>query len=118
MDTKQSVGKQGEAAALVFLQNLGYKIVARNYRTVTGEIDIIAQDKAILVFIEVKTRKTQTFGLPYEAVDFRKQAKIRKVALQFLAEKHVECRTLRFDVISILISSPGSCKIEHLIDAF
>lgn len=118
MSQKQLVGKKGEEAARAFLQSRGYKLEAVNYRTPMGEIDIVARDKAIMVFVEVKTRKSQTFGLPYEAVHFHKQEKIRQVAMQYLAEKAVRCRGIRFDVISILISSAGDYQIEHLVNAF
>lgn len=118
MGINQSVGKTGEEIALSFLKNKGYTIEATNYRTNLGEIDIIARDKSALVFIEVKTRKSQTFGLPYEAVRFRKQSKIRQVALQFLAERPFGYRELRFDVISILVSCADNYKIEHILNAF
>lgn len=118
MGVNQSVGKQGEEAALAFLKSKGYKIEATNYRTAIGEIDIIARDKSVLVFIEVKTRKSLIFGLPYEAVRFNKQAKIRLVAGQFLAEKARGRGDCRFDVISILLSATGDDKIEHIENAF
>jgi putative endonuclease len=118
MGINQSVGKKGEEAALAFLKKKGYKIEATNYRTTTGEIDIIARDKSVLVFIEVKTRKSPVFGLPYEAVHHHKQAKIRLVAGRFLAEKACGCGDCRFDVISILLSATGDYKIEHIENAF
>lgn len=118
MNRKQSVGKKGEEVARAFLQSRGYKLEAVNYRTPAGEIDIVARDKAIMVFVEVKTRKSQTFGLPYEAVNLHKQKKIRQVAMQYLAEKAVKCRGIRFDVISILISSADNYQIDHLENAF
>lgn len=118
MGINQSVGKQGEEAALAFLKSKGYKIEATNYRTAVGEIDIIARDKSVLVFIEVKTRRSQSFGLPYESVLLGKQAKIRRVAGQFLAENASVRRGCRFDVISILLCATGDYKIEHIVNAF
>ncbi|MEM5770556.1 MAG: YraN family protein [Bacillota bacterium] len=118
MSRKQSLGKKGEEVARAFLESRGYKVETVNYRTPAGEIDIVARDKAVMVFVEVKTRKSLTFGLPYEAVHFHKQAKIRRVAMQYLAEKAVSCRGMRFDVISILISPAGDYQIEHLVNAF
>lgn len=118
MGTNQSVGKQGEAAALAFLKSKGYKIEGTNYRTAIGEIDIVARDKSTLVFIEVKTRKSAGFGLPYEAVQFPKQVKIRRVAGQFLAEQTCGYGDCRFDVISILLFATGDYKIEHIENAF
>lgn len=118
MGIKQSVGKKGEEAAQAFLKNKGYKIEATNYRTSAGEIDIIARDKSALVFIEVKTRTTQTFGLPCEAVGYKKQVKIRRVALQYLAERPFGSGPVRFDVISVLVCAPNHCRIDHIVNAF
>ncbi|MBA4371940.1 MAG: YraN family protein [Thermodesulfovibrio sp.] len=111
-----TVGKQGEAAALAFLLQAGYSILATNYKTVFGEVDIIARDKDITVFVEVKSRSGSAFGFPFEAVTPRKQAKIRKVALFYMKQKKKEI-PLRFDVLSINIEN-GQSRIEHIIDAF
>jgi putative endonuclease len=109
-------GKQGEDAALVFLRQAGYRILATNYKTVFGEVDIIALDKGTTVFVEVKSRSGSAFGYPFEAVTPRKQEKIRKVALFYMQQKKREI-PVRFDVISINIEG-GQNKIEHIIDAF
>ena len=79
-----TLGKEGEALAVSFCRKKGYRILEKNYRTVFGEIDIIARDGEMIVFIEVKTRTDDTFGYPFEAVDARKREKIRKVALCFM----------------------------------
>ncbi len=69
------MGRAGEKRAVVFLKKKGFKILKTNYKTVFGEIDIIAQDKDTIVFIEVKTRTSDNYGVPSEAVDKRKQEK-------------------------------------------
>ena len=75
MDTTK-LGRQGEEAAAVFLKEAGYEILARNFRTPRGEIDIVAGTGQTVAFIEVKTRRTRRFGRPAAAVDYRKQQKI------------------------------------------
>lgn len=111
-----TLGKEGESAAVDFLKKNGYKIVEKNYKTVFGEIDIIAKDKDIIVFVEVKTRADKSFGHPFEAVHPGKREKIRKVALCFLKKLKKEVPA-RFDVLSINIEN-GKKKIEHIVDAF
>lgn len=112
----RTLGKKGEALAVSFLRKKGFKIVEKNYRTVFGEIDIIAKDKQVIVFIEVKTRSDNAFGYPFEAVNTRKREKIRKVALSFL-KKYKRELPVRFDVLSITIKE-GKEHIEHFKDAF
>ncbi len=111
-----TLGKEGEARAVSFLKEKGFRVLQRNYRTVFGEIDIIAQEGGVLVFIEVKTRSGDLFGYPFEAVDRRKQEKMRKVALCYMKKLRQEVPA-RFDVLSIhMEDGPGS--IQHFRDAF
>ncbi|MDA8083181.1 MAG: YraN family protein [Nitrospiraceae bacterium] len=110
------IGKQGEAAALAFLRKSGYHIIATNYKTCFGEVDIIAKEKNVTIFVEVKSRSGSAFGHPFEAVTPKKQEKIRKVALFYMKQKKVEI-PVRFDVLSINIAG-GEEKIEHIRDAF
>jgi len=111
-----TLGREGEEVALEFLRKKGYRILEKNYRTAFGEIDIIARDREVLVFIEVKTRADTTFGYPFEAVTPNKREKIRKVALCFMKKLRKECAA-RFDVLSINIEK-GRERIEHITDAF
>lgn len=111
-----TLGKKGEEAAVAFLKKNGYRIIAKNYKTVFGEIDVIAKYKDIVVFVEVKTRADRSFGHPFEAVHPGKREKIRKVALCFLKKLKKEVPA-RFDVLSINIEG-GKRKIEHIVDAF
>jgi putative endonuclease len=111
------LGKRGEEAAVGLLKGNGYKILARNYKTRLGEIDIIASDKDTLCFIEVKTRQSDRFGSPQEAVLRSKQRQIAKVALSFLKEKNLLDKKARFDVVSIMHSGDES-KLDLIKNAF
>jgi len=97
---------------------LGFSILARNYRQKTGEIDIIARDGDCLVFVEVKTRKSLRFGQPFEAVTTKKQAQLSRVALDYLSRNKLLDQPARFDVISILLADDGKADIEHLPNCF
>jgi putative endonuclease len=110
-------GKVGEDIAVIHLKKKGYKIVERNYRCPYGEIDIIANDKGSLVFIEVKSRKTDAFGNPEAAVDIAKQKKISKVAASYLKDKKSDGHNARFDVVSVTLS-PKDSHVELIKNAF
>ncbi len=88
--------------AAEYMQGCGYKILDRNYRTRSGEIDIIAREGGYIVFAEVKYRKNNAFGTPLEAVDYKKQQKIRRMAHIYLHnERYPENTPVRFDVVGI-----------------
>lgn len=110
---KKFFGKIGEKKAEEFLKKQGYKILETNYKTHNGEIDIIAKDKEYIVFVEVKTRSSNEFGLPAEAVDRKKQEKYVKVASEYLLKTKNTESACRFDVIGI-----ENGEINHIIDAF
>ena len=101
--TKASIelGQRGEQVAVDFLKYHGYNIISINYRTPLGQIDIIAKDKKTICFIEVKTRRTQRFGQPAEAVGVAKQRKISQAALMFLKQNRLLNSPSRFDLILI-----------------
>ena len=107
-------GDRGEILAVEFLKNKGYKIVETKYTNKIGEIDIVALDGKILVFVEVKCRSTLAFGRPYEAVDERKQQKIRRVAELYLLIKHKYYADCRFDIVEVLSDE----VIGHIENAF
>ncbi len=113
-----SLGKHGEELASEFLESAGLRIIVRNYRNKTGEIDIIARDQETLVFVEVKTRKSLTYGQPYEAVSRKKQKQICRLALYYMTRNKLHDQAVRFDVISIVMTSNENPKIEHLINCF
>lgn len=112
----QHIGDAGEAAALAFLQQQGYELVARNFHSRYGEIDLIVKNTEELVFVEVKTRRDTALSRPASFVDQRKQQKLIKTALVFLGENPPDLQP-RFDVIEV-INSPGGVRVEHLKNAF
>lgn len=111
------LGSEGESVALQFLKKQGYTIIQRNFKTQIGEIDIIAKDGETIVFVEVKTRKNDTFGAPYESVNTAKRQKMKNVALLYLKKQKKELPA-RFDVISINCLQNGQKDIRHIRDAF
>ena len=107
-------GKIGEALAYNFLKNKKYKILATNYFSNFGEIDIIAKFKKTLVFVEVKTRTTKAFNYGMDAVGLKKQSNIKLTASQYVKENYKKkIPKIRYDVISIL-----GDDIEHIENAF
>lgn len=111
------LGSEGESLAAQFLRKQGYTIIAHNYKTRIGEIDIIAREGETIVFVEVKTRSDDTFCEPYESVTAMKREKIKKVASLFLQKQKKEVPA-RFDVISITCQKNGQTAIRHIRDAF
>jgi putative endonuclease len=114
---KKEIGQRGENLAVDYLQKLGYVILERNYRCKLGEVDIIARDNDILVFIEVRTRSSLDFGLPQESINRRKRHQLSKVALEFMNRKKFKNIPARFDVVAVSLEA-GKEKVEHIRDAF
>ena len=110
-------GKKGEDIAATYLRKEGYRIVERNYRCLYGEIDLIAIDSGDVVFVEVKSRKSDIFGLPEEAVGITKQKKISKVALHYLQERELTDHNARFDIVAIRFTSQGN-RVKIIKNAF
>ncbi|WP_262245318.1 YraN family protein [Parapedobacter soli] len=111
-------GKLGEDAAVALLQQHGYRIRHQNWRYKNLEVDIIADDGDILVFVEVKLRASHAYGMPYEFVDYKKQAKLTRAANQYIAANKYGGE-IRFDVVSILYSEKDKTRNIRLIrDAF
>lgn len=106
-------GKIGETKAVLFLKKNGYKILETNFKNKIGEIDIIAEKDAVIVFVEVKNRSTYQFGRPIEAVNLHKQNKIKKVAEIYLMIKKKYYNDVRFDVIEVTDND-----LEHIENAF
>ena len=113
---KNIYGKASEIIAADFLKEKGYKILETNYKNKIGEIDVIALDGDYIVFVEVKARISQKFGHPFEAIDERKQQKIKMVASLYLTIKRKTNRKCRFDAIAIL--GQNDYEITHIIDCF
>ena len=115
---KKSLGKAGEDAAAAYLARQGYRICERNYRTPTGEIDIIARKHGVIVFIEVKTRRSLSCGTPAQSVGYYKQKKIIQTARWFLRQGQLEGCPCRFDVIEVYVRREWTYEIHHLVEAF
>lgn len=115
---KDAVGAYGERVAARALVDLGMVIIARNWRCPTGEIDIIARDGESIVFCEVKTRRSQNFGAPAEAVNPIKVRKLRALAATWLAVNPEMRGDVRFDVMSVWPQPAGPAHIEHLRGVF
>ncbi len=114
---RKRLGQEGEDLAAGFLRKKGYQLVERNYRCKTGEVDLIALDRNVVVFVEVKTRSDHSFGSPFEAVEARKQRKMIQAARYFLHEHRLDQRDARFDVVGI--SWQGERPVvEHIENAF
>ncbi len=111
MRAQQRVGRWGEQAAAEYLEKQGYIILARNFRTAHGEIDILARQDNVLVFVEVKARSSNRFGYPEHSVTPRKRMHILSAAEKYVLE-HPEFRTWRVDVISVE-GETGEAKIRH-----
>ncbi len=112
---KREIGDIGENYAKEFLTKKGYTILDCNFRVKSGEIDIVAFQRGCIVFVEVKTRKNDSFYEAREAVNKSKQEKIRKAAREYIATKKISYREVRFDVIEYYTQNN---LIEHYIDAF
>lgn len=119
MLNKKILGNLGEDLAYDFLVEKGYRILERNYVWRKNEVDIIAEDEKErqIVFVEVKTRNTDYFIQPFEAVDLKKQKAIIKVANAYIRSLNIDLEA-RFDIISIIQLEDNAQKIEHIVGAF
>jgi putative endonuclease len=100
-NARVQLGKWGEDCACRELERRGYVILERRYRTRRGEIDIVATDSGVLVFVEVKARRGAAFGMPLEAVTSQKQRRLLQLAATYLAARHLADVPCRFDVVSV-----------------
>ncbi len=114
----KSFGRRGEDAACEYLVSSGYKIIDRNWRCSFGEADIIMQDRNSLVFVEVKTRRDTEKGFPSEAVGAKKREKYEKIALAYISNIDLVDVSVRFDVISVLVTAEKRALIKHHVNAF
>ena len=118
MSKQKIFGQLGEDAATKFLEAHGYKIVARNFRIRSAEIDIIAQIDGVIIFVEVKARSNIRHGLPVEAVNIRKQRKIIEAASVFLQDENFSDCACRFDVVEVFLRGELVESINHIENAF
>ncbi|MEV4760442.1 YraN family protein [Micromonospora sp. NPDC049559] len=115
---RQAVGAYGERCAVRHLVDAGMTVVARNWRSDLGEIDIVARDGEILAFCEVKTRRGTTFGAPAEAVGRSKARRLRRLAARWLELHETRPREVRFDVVEVFVPPSGAARVEHIRAAF
>ena len=106
-------GDFGEEKAVKYLKKQKYKIIKRNFKNKVGEIDIIARQGETVVFVEVKTRTDEKFGFAAEAVDLKKQHKIKNVALLYSQKENIA--NMRFDVVEVYLKED---RINHIVNAF
>lgn len=117
MDARPVLGRRGEDLAARRYERDGYRTIARNYRCKSGEIDLVLRRGNTIVFAEVKTRATDFFGDPSEAVTRTKQARLRRLAAMWLAENPCLGMEVRFDVVSVVADGP-SARVSRYEDAF
>jgi len=111
-------GRHGEDLAAQYLARHGYRIIQQNYLASCGEVDIIAQEKDTLVFVEVKTRSGLRFGSPAAAVTHRKQQQISRTALVYLSQQRLLNKPARFDVVAVVLGKDAEPHIELFKNAF
>ncbi len=120
-DARRVLGAEGESHAASFLMCRGYRIAARNVRYDGVEIDLIARRGRLVVFVEVKTRRTRRFGAPELAVDRRKQARIIRAAAAWLGQHPGSAHKVRFDVVACSVTRTDGrdrWQVEHIVAAF
>lgn len=116
MHNRQRLGQRGEAIAAEKLAALGYEIVTRNYRCLSGEIDLIARHNETWVFVEVRARRNGNFGTPEESITLRKRAHLVASAQSYLQEKQLMEVAWRIDVVAIEFSAPGKLLRVDVIE--
>jgi putative endonuclease len=119
MPQRRRLGNFGEAAAAAYLSRQGYTLLARQWRCAAGEIDLVAQQDDTLVFVEVRTRRGDTRGIPEESVNATKRARLITLAYTYLTEHALdETQPWRIDVIAIEVDGSGRIsRLEHLPNA-
>ena len=108
------VGNFGESVVITYLEKLNYEILAKNYYTKFGEIDIVAKDKDEYVFIEVKTRTSEKFGMPSESVNKNKISHIVKASEFYIYINKLENKFIRYDIIEVYFINKNKYYINHL----
>lgn len=117
-DHRQRLGRWGEDLAANYLESIGYQILARNWRTRHGEIDLITQIRETIAFVEVKTRRGREFGLPEEGLTKRKADRILSLAQNYLAQNDLHDIDWRIDLVAIELDHNGKLlRCEHIPNA-
>ena len=111
------LGRRGEDAAADFYEKNGYRVLDRNFRCSEGELDLVVACRGVIVFCEVKTRATDHFGIPAEAVSIRKQGRVRRLAARWLEYHRPGAVEVGFDVVSAIVRD-DRLELTHIPDAF
>jgi putative endonuclease len=115
---RHRIGAWGEEIARQYLETKGYRILARNWRTQEGEVDLVAQDGETIVFVEVKTRTSKEFGWPEESITVTKRRRLQRSAMAYLSDQDLIDILWRIDVIAIDRNHSGGVeRLDHYIDA-
>ena len=115
MAAHNELGKWGEDLAADYLQRKGYTIIERDWKSGKRDLDIIAQDGNVIVFVEVKTRRNRLFGEPEESVDYHKLQNLQQAISHYVKFKHIR-QEIRFDIISIVGTVGTDTDIQHIQD--
>ena len=116
--SRKTLGVIGEELANQYLRRRGYQMLFRNYRTTVGEIDLIARDRKTIVFVEVRTRRSDVAGTPAESITYRKRTQIIRNAKFFLHRYGMDEALCRFDVVTVLFPEKGEPDVQVIQDAF
>jgi putative endonuclease len=117
-DTRQRLGRAAEAAAATFLRRAGLVVVERNVRFADGEIDLVCRDDGVLVFVEVKCRRSGWDAAPAAAVSWHKQRRLTRLAQRYLKSRRLDDVRCRFDVVSVTLGTRDDLGIRHIRSAF
>ncbi len=116
MAEKDELGRAGEERARRYLTGLGWRVLAQNWRCNHGELDIVCLDGAVVVFVEVKTRRARGYGHPFEAITAQKLARLRRLAAEWMQQSPElgHRREMRIDAVAITGPDPRLAPLEHL----
>ncbi|MFW7414020.1 YraN family protein [Demequina sp. SO4-18] len=114
MAAKDQVGRHGERVVARLLEDQGWEVLERNWRTARGEIDIVAADGDAAVAVEVKTRRTDACGSPLEAVTPAKVARLRGLLAAWLSQQDRSFDSVRIDVVAVTLPAAGAARLEHV----
>ncbi|MEV5071397.1 YraN family protein [Microbacterium sp. LMI12-1-1.1] len=118
MADKDVLGRAGEDRAARYFETQGFTVLARNWRSREGELDLVVADGAAVVVVEVKTRRGEEFGHPFEAIDARKRVRLWRLGVAWASQHRelVQGRRLRIDAIGLTGTEPSTARLEHLVD--
>lgn len=117
-DYRQQLGRWGENVAAIHLESIGYQILARNWRSRQGEIDLIAKVGEVIAFVEVKTRRGSEYGLPEEALTAAKANQVIRLAEEYLMQNDLDDVDWRIDLVAVELDQYGKLlRCEHIPNA-